>query len=161
MLNIMNKKALRQFLLEANKAGYANAGGSKNWVKEKDGSTTIIFESGDFKMRDNYFGGEPYGGNEVVFFKNSAVWMMVYYGWVDVAFENFKEVYTFLQKALSKPPEDIPLRGLSRFEDGNFVYDNKWEGDIKQYSGEETISKDGKEIYRAKYSGGLVDRRKE
>lgn len=157
----MNKKALRQFLLEANKAGYANAGGSKNWIKERDGSTTINFESGDFKMRDNYFGGEPYGGNEVVFFENSAVWIMIYYGWVNSATEDFKGVYSFLQKALSKPPENIPLRGPSRFEEGNFVYHSKWEGDIEQYSGEETISKDGKEIYRERYNGGWVGQRKE
>ena len=96
----MNKEALRQFLLEANKAGYANASGSKSWVKEKDKSTTIEFQSGDFRMHDNFFGGEPYGGREVVFFQNAPVWMMVYYGWVDAAYENFKEVYPFLQKAL-------------------------------------------------------------
>lgn len=155
------KERLRQFLLEANKSGYANEAGSKNWIKEKDGSTTIIFESGDFRMHDKFFGGEPYGGNEVVFFKDSGVWMMVYYGWVDAAVKNFKEVYPFLQKALSKPPEEIPLRGPSTFGDGSFVYNNKWEGGIERFFGEETISKDGKEIYKAKYIGGLVDQRKE
>lgn len=157
----MDKKALIKFLLEANKAGYANAGGAKNWVKEKDRSTTIEFKSGDWLMHDNFFGGEPYGGREVVFFKNAPIWMMVYYGWVDPLFEDFKSVYPFLQKALSKPPEEIPLRGPSKLEDGSFKYDNKWEGNIEQYSGEEIIFKDGKEIYRAKYSGGLVDQRKE
>lgn len=157
----MKQEALKQFLLEANKAGYANAGGSKNWVKEKDGSTTIEFQSGDFRMHDNFFGGEPYGGREVIFLQNTTVWMMVYYGWVDKAYQNFKEVYPFLQKALSNPPEDIPLRGPAKFEEGGFVYGNKWEGNLEQYSGEETIAKDGKEIYRAKYNGGLVDQRKE
>ena len=157
----MNKESLRQFLVETKNHGYANEGGSKNWVKEKDGSTTIVFEFGDFRMHDNFFGGEPYGGREVIFFKGVPVWMMVYYGSVDPAVQDPKEIYRFLQKALLNLPEGLPLRGPKIFQDGDFVYENKNQGDLDNYSGEEKISKAGKEIYRANYMGGLVNQRKE
>lgn len=39
-------------------------------------------------MNDNFFGGEPYGGREVVFYEEKPVWMMVYYGWVAEGIES-------------------------------------------------------------------------
>jgi hypothetical protein len=157
----MNVDELRSFLLEANKAGYANESGSNDWVKEKDHSTTIKFSSGDFRMHDNFFGGEPFGGRMVVFYKNQASWMMVYYGLVDSSYKNFEEVYPILQSALSQPPKDLPLRGPKEFEKGEFRYENTWKGNLEEYSGYERIFKNGEEIYKAQYSGGLVDVRKE
>lgn len=155
----MNKHALRQFLQKANKEGYGS-GKTDHWMKEKDGSTTIPFESGDFRMRDNFFGGEPYGGNEVVFFKNEAVWMMVYYGKV-IPGEDFVKLYKFLQKVLLNAPDEMPVRGPKFLEDGKFKYSNKWEGDIEEFSGKEAITKNGKLVYNATYVGGLVDQQKE
>ena len=64
----MDKEALRQFLIDSNKSGYAG-GEEKKWIKEQDGSTTIPSEKGDWKSHDNYFGGEPYGGRAVCFSK--------------------------------------------------------------------------------------------
>ncbi|HNY04800.1 MAG TPA: hypothetical protein PKI92_03540, partial [Candidatus Woesebacteria bacterium] len=75
MLDIKN---LREFLVKAKKSTYASGDASKEIV-ELDKSTTLIFEEGDFKYHDNYFGGEPYGGREVVFFKGEPVYIMVYY----------------------------------------------------------------------------------
>jgi hypothetical protein len=156
----MNIDALKKFLIETKKAGYG-AGDSKKWIKEKDGSTTIIFESGDFRMRDNFFGGEPYGGNDVIFYKGQAVWMMVYYGLIIPSISNLEEVYEFLKKALRQQPEDLPLRGPKLFKDGEFTYKNKVKGGLEDYVGEETIFKNKVQIYKANYSGGLVDLRKE
>lgn len=56
----MNKQALRQFLVDSNKAGYAGCK-EKKWIKKSDGSTTIPFKKGPWKSHDNFFGGEPYG----------------------------------------------------------------------------------------------------
>ncbi len=54
-------KNLCNFLVKAKKAIYAS-GDENTKIKESDKSTTLIFEEGDFKYHDNYFGGEPYGG---------------------------------------------------------------------------------------------------
>lgn len=156
----MDKKALKNFLIETKKAGYG-AGDSNAWVKEKDGSTTIPFESGDWQMHDNFFGGEPWGGREVVFFKGKPVWIMVMYGSVDPSFNDFETVYKFLQKALRNQPEDLPLRGPKFFQEGDFVYKNKTKGDLEDFIGEEVILKDNKQIYKTNYAGGWVDLRKE
>lgn len=153
----MDTKALKQFLIDSNKAGYAG-GKEKKWIKESDGSTTIPFEKGEFRSHDNFFGGEPYGGRVVVFHKNKPVWMMVYYGWIT---EGVKAdpVYAVLRNALKQMPEDAPFRGPKEFKDGEFAYLNDWDGDVEKYSGEEQITQGEKLIYKANYMGGLVDQR--
>ncbi len=155
----MDIKQLKEFLIERKKRGFG-AGDSKNWIKEKDGSTTIVFEAGDFRMHDNFFGGEPYGGREVVFYRENAVWMMVYYGAVAKG-QDFKAIYSLLQKALLNAPDEMPVRGPKTLTDKEFRYENTWQGDIEKFSGEEFIAEKGKRIYIANYLGGLVDLQKE
>ena len=154
----INLKEIAQFIVEANKAGYASG---QTGTKQSDGSTTISYQNGDWFFHDNYFGGEPYGGREVVFYQNKAIFMMVYYGRIsDKNFEN-KIIYSFLQKALRLGPTDKPFRGPEKFEeeiDGRkMTYENKWQGEIDYFSGQEKIYIDGKEVYDASYAGGLVD----
>jgi hypothetical protein len=156
----MNLNELNNFLIETKKAGYG-AGNPKTWIKEKDGSTTISFKSGNFRMHDNFFGGEPWGGREIVFYKEKPIWIMVMYGWVEPSFTDFKTVYKFLQKSLRQQPEDLPLRGPKLFEDEDFVYKNKVNGNLENFVGEEFIFEKEKQIYVTNYSGGLVDQRKE
>ncbi|OQA93087.1 MAG: hypothetical protein BWY24_00728 [Microgenomates group bacterium ADurb.Bin219] len=153
----MNKEALRQFLVDSNKAGYAG-GEEKKWIKEPNGSTTIPFEKGEWRSDDNFYGGEPYGGRIVVFYKDKPHWMMVYYGWVTEDVET-NIVYGILRGALMKMPDDAPFRGPREYKEGKFTYTNKWIGDVEQYSGEEQITQGGNLIYKANYMGGLVDQR--
>jgi len=153
----MNTKDLQKFLIAANKSGYAS-GEDRKWIKEKDGSTTIPFQSGDWKMHDNFFGGEPYGGRLVVSHKNKPVWIMVYYGWVKEGVET-DSVYKVLRSALAKMPDEAPFRGPKEYKDSTFIYKNTWQGNVEKYSGEEKISQSGKLIYKANYLGGLIDQR--
>jgi hypothetical protein len=150
---------IKKFILEANQAGYASG---NSGVGESDGSKTIAFENGDWKYHDNYFGGEPYGGREVVSFKGKPIWMMLYYGWVvpdpDL---DIKKVYGFLQEALRAIPDDNPYRGPRFFQSGGMTYINSWRGEMDSFSGEEKIYFGGKEIYAATYLGGLIDLRRE
>ncbi|MDD5463906.1 MAG: DUF5680 domain-containing protein [Candidatus Moranbacteria bacterium] len=151
---------LCQFLVKAKKSTYA-AGETARKIIEADKSTTLIFKDGDWEYHDNYFGGEPYGGREVVFFQGLPVYMMVYYGWVNETVTDVQGTYKILQGALSLIPEDKPFRGPVEFIQGNLKYSNIFEGEIDNFSGEEIItSTDGKELYKAKYIGGLVDQRK-
>lgn len=153
----MNKEALGAFLIKAKKSGYA-AGGESVVTREADGSKSTRFEEGDFKFHDNYFGGEPFGGREVVHYNEKPYWMMVYYG-ADSG--KAPELIPFLLKALQSIPEDMPVRGPKLLEDGKFVYRNMYEGDLERFAGEETISFDNQEVYKTRYSGGLVDQRKD
>jgi len=153
-------KELCEFLVKAKKAGYAS-GNDTNKIKEKNKSKTIILKSGDWEYYDNYFGGEPYGGEEVVFFNGQPIYMMVYYGLVYEKIKNFKEVYKFLQEALTLIPKDKPFRGPKRYKRDDYIYENKFVGKVTNFSGIEVITLRGKKIYEAKYIGGLVDQRKE
>jgi hypothetical protein len=146
---------LRDFLISFNEAGYAS-GNENMWTKEQDGSTSINYENKEFRAHDNFFGGEPYGGREVVFFNNKPSWMMVYYGWVIEDFDK-NEVYRALRHALKNQPHDFPVRGPKEIDYENFTYINNWSGNLNRFSGKETISQNGKIIYEANYMGGLID----
>jgi len=155
---------LKAFKKEAHGAGYESEN-PKNEVKETDGSTTLWYESGDWKFHDNYFGGEPYGGRTVISYKNKPAWIMVYYGLLDNKVSDVNEAYVFLRKAL-RAKKDPPVgeagesfRGPKEFSEGKFEYVNNWQGTLENYSGKEEIYLGGDLIYTATYMGGLVDQR--
>ena len=155
----MNNKELCQFLVTAKKQTYA-AGDQAQKTVEKDKSTTLTFEQGDWRYHDNYFGGEPFGGREVVFFQDQPVYIMTYYGRVSESIANPEQVYGILQKALSQIPEDRPFRGPKQLTEGSFSYRNSFSGEVDNFSGEVVITRDGQVIYTAKYAGGLLDQRR-
>ncbi len=121
------------------------------FMKEVISSFMIII------LAENYMGG----GREVVFHDSKPIFIMVYYGRISDKNIDKKIVYSFLQNALKLFPEDKPFRGPEKYEeiiDGKRLeYKNNWNGEIDYFSGNETISVDGVEVYDAKYSGGLVD----
>lgn len=147
---------IRKYLIDSAKKGYAS-GDTKNWKKEADGSTTITNTSGEFSMHDNFFGGEPYGGRQVIFKNNKVVWIMVYYG--QVTDGNPDEVYKILREALSKPDEELPIRGPKLLSTDDYQYSFTWSGNLTKFLGNESISKNGKIVYFANFEGGLVDQR--
>lgn len=128
-------------------------------MREADHSTTIVYASGPWRLHDNYFGGEPYGGRSVAFRDERPVWMAVYYGRVEDPGADVQAVYSFLQRALLQAPDDFPVRGPGQFSAESFAYRNIRRGDIADFWGEEVIDCRGRRVYIARYSGGLVDRR--
>lgn len=150
---------LTSFLYLANQKGYGT-GDYSSWVKEKDGSTSIVFQDQNWRMHDNFFGGEPFGGRTVVFVDEKPIWLMTYYG--KILPENtlkIEEIYGFLQKALLQTIENFPVRGPQKYTHGKFEYLNSWQGKIDDFSGQEMIFHLGKKIYQASYLGGLVNLR--
>lgn len=154
----MDENELKAFLFDSNAQGYAK-GEVRTWTKEADGSLTIAYERGPWRMHDNFFGGEPYAGREVVFHEGKPAWILVYYGWVAES-EDADATYAVLKRALAQMPPDHPFRGPAAYREGGLTYTNVWEGDIGRVHGRETISGDGRLLYQADYVGGWVDRRK-
>lgn len=152
----IDTEKLKNFIFDASRATYASGDESMK-EKQEDGSTTIKYENGEYRFHDNYFGGEPYGGREVVFLNDKAIWMMVYYGLVHEGVAA-KEIYTFLMKSLSNAPSEMPYRGPELFEDGDFKYENVLSGTIENFSGTEKIFKNDACVYEASYIGGVVDK---
>ncbi len=151
----MDLNKLKQFILEASQKSFAS-GGDAAGRKQADMSTTFEYVDGDWKYHDNYFGGEPYGGREVVFYKDKPVWMMVYYGWVTEGVSTDR-VYPILGKALCNSNIEKPYRGPDEYIDGNSIYANDMEGDVENFRGEERIYEGEDLLYIARYMGGLVD----
>ncbi|MBI3384838.1 hypothetical protein HY030_01450 [Candidatus Gottesmanbacteria bacterium] len=154
----INLEDLRKFLISSNKAGYAT-GEEKAWIKEKDRSTTINYKKNKWKSHDNFFGGEPYGGRTVVFYENKPVWIMVYYGLVEKTISDPETIYKVLRNALRLMPKDYPFRGLARYKEAEYLYVNKWFGNLENFSGKEIIKIGKRVVYKANYMGGLVDQR--
>jgi hypothetical protein len=153
---MFDRKELCRFLVRAKRSTYAS-GDAAGKIVNGDASTTLIFEDGDWRYHDNYFGGEPYGGREVVFFKEEPVYIMTYYGRVDDSVSDRDRVYGVLMDALRLIPEDKPYRGPETYNSGSLSYKNSFRGEVDNFFGEETIAEHGKEIYKARYIGGFVD----
>ncbi len=152
----MELSKLKQFIFEASRNTYASEDKDIR-VKQEDSSTTIEYEKEDWKYHDNYFGGEPYGGREVVFYKGKPIWMMVYYGWV-IEGNNPNDVYGILTKALRNSEIEMPYRGPKELLDGESKYINELNGEVDNFYGEEKIYKGDTLLYVAKYMGGLIDK---
>lgn len=154
--HFLDEQELLAFLIKAKKEGYAS--GESTTIREEDGSYSTRFDSGDYKFHDSWFGGEPFGGREVVWYKNVPVWMMVYFG-EDSG--EVKDAIPVLRKALSLMPTDMPARGPKKLEEGSLTYTNEWEGNILKFEGIESISLKGKRVYKASYLGGLINQRRD
>jgi hypothetical protein len=153
----MELDKVKVFLVHANKSGYGNE--SVKPIEKTDGSKTITFSDGEWDFHDSYFGGEPFGGREVIFYQKKPMWMMTYYGGVFDPSINFHDVYKILRQALLNFPEEMPVRGPEKIELEDWVYTNKIDGDFADFSGVEEISFKGKAVYRTRYQGGEVDKR--
>lgn len=156
-MNPLDTNALLSFIVDAHKA--TNKSTPKHLMKDHDGSTTLIFQKGNWRLHDNYFGGEPFGGREIVFLDDKPVWIMVYYGQVHIQTIEIDKVYTFLRKALALVSPDNPFRGPHVFGESNYIYNNLSEGSIENFSGGEIVYQNNEEIYRAAYMGGLIQQR--
>lgn len=152
---MINLDELKAFL---KKADMPHATGTAEIKHEADGSRTITFEEGRWSMHDNFFGGEPYGGRQVVFYKGEPVWLCVYYGRVTNT-EPAPEIYDFLRDSLANPDEASLHRGPSSYKKNEMRYKNKSKGNVDNFSGHEVITRDSVQIYEATYLGGLIDQR--
>lgn len=153
----MNTDSLEKFIFLANTHGYGSS--SVDEEKLPNGENVIRFSDSQFELKDVYYGGEPYAGQEVVFYENRAVWAMQYRGSV-VSGEELSSLYAFIGKALTNTKLGQP-RGVDGFSNNDFVYNVSMEGNLSEFKLVETIRRSGNLVYRAEFLGGLVDARRE
>jgi hypothetical protein len=154
---MMNNIKLADFLLTAKKNSYA-AGDKAVKIKLPDGATEITHERERWKYRDRYYGGEPFCGEEVVFYDHEAVWAMNFYGRVsEDGRSRMGDIYEFLRKSMALVDPSAPFRGPKTHRDKEFKYHNTYDGTLSQFNGTEYITYEGEEVYRAYYHGGVVN----
>ncbi len=154
---MVNEKEIARFLFEAVQNSWANSNVTEANPFPK--LKLIKHESGDWRYVDQYVGGEPFQGFEVVWYKDVPVWAMTYRGYYKGK-QDYKLFSQFLKAALRVMPKDAPYRGPKEFESAEFSgwkYENKWKGKIKEFKGEEKIHFNSKIIYKTKYQGGTVN----
>lgn len=152
------------FLINAKKETYANENIKKS-ESSRIGSHDYHYESeieGETMIyHDTYFGGLKFMGEEVVYRGASTPkWGMNYYGLtLDSSFGE-EAIDKVLRPALMKVGDDnavLPLRGPSKYINGEYLYIFKTDGDIDNFSGTEEIYKNDKLIYKLNCHGGFIE----
>lgn len=146
---------LDEFLVKAKINTYAS-GGEGGERELEDGGRELIYEEGEWRYRDRYFGFDPFIGEEVVWKNGDANWAMNYYGRLISKDISAESVYRFLKKSLKLIEKDRPFRGPREFADGDFRYSDENSGTLDGFEGCECIYYRGVKIYELKYHGGAV-----
>ncbi|MDD3223883.1 MAG: DUF5680 domain-containing protein [Clostridium sp.] len=146
----VNRNQLIEFLIKAKKATYAGHG--KEREASRLASHDFEYKEGDLYYYDTYLGGECFGGEEVIWLKNEPSWCMNYYG--RVVGEHFN--VDFLRDALLNVSYDSPYRGPSLYQNGDYIYHCRTEGNFEFYHGYEEIIYNGEKIYECIFNGGIV-----
>lgn len=149
----MNKERLIKFLIKARTKTYAGASGEiKSVFKD---SKQLEYTEKDWFYRDIYYVGDGiFAGLETVYYKEKPVFAMSYFG-------NFKsmkeeEVDKVLRQALMENFDKTRLfyPVLWKFRDYKYECNPDMTGGIDEISGLESITKNGKQIYHFRYTGG-------
>ena len=138
------------FLIRAKKATYAGKGAES--ASSRPQSHDLQYSEGGLTYIDTYLGGERFAGEEALWRDGEPFWSMNYIG--RVTGENFSG--DFLKAALLRVPADKPFRGPARYEDGAYIYECEVNGDTSWFSGRETISLNGVQIYECIFHGGSI-----
>lgn len=155
-------KEILEFLIKAKKNTYAN-GKVLKVNPSRLGSKDYHFEEKindkKFSYHDTYFGGEKFIGEEVVYIDDKPIWAMNYNGYSIVSNLNEEAMDNALRPALMKVGNDdsvLPLRGPSKFSNGEYTYTFEQTGTIENFTGLEKIYKNNVLIYTLHCSGGII-----
>ncbi len=152
---MLEKDTLKDLLRDFNVKGYADPN-SKYVTNGKNGKVLKLTIE-NFAYEDEFYGGEPYSGNETIWENGIDIFRSVYWGKVAKGI-NFSDIYDFLRKALTKGPDgELVHRGPKEYIEGNLKYTNSIEGDIEEFRQVEKIYMDDKEVYVAYFVGGRVN----
>lgn len=153
--SMLEKNTLKDLLREFNVKGYADP--NSKYVENGKNGKVLKLTINDFTYEDEFYGGEPYSGNETIWEDGKDIFRCVYWGKV-VKGINFSDIYDFLRKALTKGPDgELVHRGPNEYIEGNLKYTNSIEGDIEEFRQVEKIYMDDKEVYVAYFIGGRVN----
>ena len=152
---MLEPKEIQKQLRIFNLLGYSDT--SVKYDDNKKGGKVLTREKGNWKYEDEYYGGEPYSGNETLWNNGKDVFRCVYWGKV-LDGVNLSDIYDFLRKALKEGPTGSCVhRGPERFVEGDLMYTNKCKGTIEEFVQTEKIYLKEKEIYLARFIGGRVN----
>ena len=153
-------KELFGFVDRAGKATYAGDGKVEK-IPERPGFIELTYSENDLTYRDSYTGHYRSRGMEVVRKKGVPVWTSMYGGGMVGGKEQLAgETFDFLKRAMSAgEPGFASFRGPHTFQDGEWKYTYKQEGDVNEFNGYEEIYYQGELVFFHRVIGGLVKNR--
>ena len=159
---VFQPKAIINFLVKAKKNTYANGNAAKvnsSRLGSKDYEYEETINGKKICYHDTYFGGEKFIGSEVVYVDDKPIWAMNYNGYSVI--ENLSEeaMDNALRPALMMVGVDnsvLPVRGPSRFVNGEYKYAFEQSGTMENFIGVERIYKNDVLIYELHCSGGNI-----
>lgn len=146
----INIDSLRDFLCEARRNTYA--ANATPIDARLLASTQLEFQKGNFFYRDIFFSGtKKFIGQEIVYQDSKPIWGMNYMG------NQIGKLETnFLKESLFKLSEKCRLGGRCENEKREYKYQDNGQGNVEEFSGQEQMSVQGKNIYKLDYRGGLI-----
>lgn len=154
MKTTISKTELKRFIIESRTKTYAGNSGqvSKPFLQ---GSRQLEYSKSDWLYRDIYnIGNKKFIGFETIYFKNTPVLSMSYYGNFEKMTE--EEVDKILRKALIDKGDNVRLWNVVKYKMDEYSYINEGSGNIDQFEGSERIEKNGKTLYFFYYASGLI-----
>jgi hypothetical protein len=152
----LSRQHFCDFLMLAKKNTFADATAQRAQSKCLL-SKNYIYEAGDFRYEDQYFGEYIDVGEEIVWYRDVPIWGMGYRGGIHSDFMDQRdEAFDFLREALKIPEPDFPVRGPKYFENDIYNYHNYPEGNIMGFMGQELICRGSTEICFRRYVGGVI-----
>ena len=151
----MDLQELERFVVAAKQATYVGSG--KPVPSCRPASHDLGHASGQWRYLDSYFGGADFIGQEVVWFGNSPVWAMNYYG--AILREDLIDAAAAgetIKAALSALYAEGRFLGGWQWQGPHGLYEDRSNGDVTRFSGAEWIAWDGVVSYRLDYHGGLI-----
>ncbi len=152
---MLDKDKLKKLLREFNEKGYSDP--NAKYIDNGKNGKVLSLTIDNYSYEDEFYGGEPYSGNETIWENDVDIFRCVYWGKV-IKGVNFSDIYEFLKLALAKGADNnLVHRGPSEYVEGNLRYTNSIEGDIEEFRQVEKIYMDGKEVYVAYFFGGRIN----
>src|SRR3990172_2948697 len=160
----VDTKTLQKFLVAAKKNTWASgAEEEKRFGIKVLGPFVKEYKNCTLRYIDQYVGGEPFQGLEVVTITDQhsiekPIWAMSYRGTYRGAAKEHLAVNDILHQALKAIPVDAPFRGPQILENKRYFYCNTWNGDVAWFNGSEFIGDkvNTNYVHSAEYWGGLV-----
>lgn len=153
--------AFRSFLIEAKQHGYG--GDIKERPDTLEEEHGAMYTSDPYRYIDRWVGGNPYAGHEVVSAKigetRCTVWGMSYFE-TKLHGMTGGELQGIMGQVLPQPDPEFPVRGPREWSDGDtkyFVRKVDKTSTLERFDAEEVIAQGGRQLYIARFMGGLVN----
>lgn len=151
----MDIALLSRIIVKAKAATYV--GGGIKTAPSRLGSHDLSWSEGSWRYLDSYFGGTDFIGQETLWFEDSPIWAMNYYGYIrrpDLI--DGSRAGETIKAALSSMYREGRFLGGFQWTGPHGEYRDQSSGDPLHFHGREIILVDGVEAYALDYFGGLV-----